>query len=99
MWGQVGSVNEKTLKFTKKEQSTFEYRLRVTSSGQEIRESFLEEETWGGPDDVEEKDLVMSILGEEMKFWGTFTFGESIILGENVDTTTLLSGFPSSLIN
>lgn len=54
MWGQVGSVNEKTLKFTNKEQSTFEYRLRVTSSGQEIRESFLEEETWGGPDDVEE---------------------------------------------
>lgn len=52
MWGQVGSVNEKTLKFTKKEQSIFEYRLRVTSSGQEIRENFLEEETRGGPEDV-----------------------------------------------
>lgn len=52
MWGQVGNVNEKTLKFTKKKQSTFEYKLRVTASGQEIRESFLEEETWGGPDHV-----------------------------------------------
>lgn len=72
MWGQVGNVNEKTLKFTKTKQSTFEYRLRVISSGQEIRESFLEEETWGGPDDVSESDLDMSILGRRNEVLGNF---------------------------